>query len=96
MLTFRSSSAFRSRLRKVFFSDRLLCRLTYALCLNFLAVIHLDGHVTGAAEQVETSFTKVCWRASNKSMKGLVCKESVMLYVSLWHETRKIGFFHLD
>ena len=39
--------------------NRLLCRLTYALCLNFLAVIHLDGHVTGAAEQVETSFTKV-------------------------------------
>ena len=38
---------------------RLLCRLTYALCLNFLAVIHLDGHVTGAVEQVETSFTKV-------------------------------------
>lgn len=40
------------------FSGLLLCRLTYALCLNFLAVIHLDGHVTGAAEQVETSFTK--------------------------------------
>lgn len=38
---------------------RLLCRLTYALCLNFLAIIHLDGHVTGAAEEVETSFTKV-------------------------------------
>ena len=38
---------------------RLLCRLTYALCLNFLAVIHLDGHVTGAVEKVETSFTKV-------------------------------------
>ncbi|KAK2554648.1 G-protein coupled receptor-associated protein LMBRD2 [Acropora cervicornis] len=38
--------------------QRLLCRLTYALCLNFLAVIHLDGHVTGAVEQVETSFTK--------------------------------------
>ena len=41
------------------FLCRLLCRLTYALCLNFLAVIHLDGHVTRAAEQVETSFTKV-------------------------------------
>lgn len=40
------------------FSGLLLCRLTYALCLNFLAVIHLDGHVTGAVEQVETSFTK--------------------------------------
>ena len=38
---------------------RLLCRLTYALCLNFLAIIHLDGHVTGAVEKVETSFTKV-------------------------------------
>ena len=41
------------------FLCRLLCRLTYALCLNFLAVIHLDGHVTGEAEPVETSFTKV-------------------------------------
>lgn len=40
------------------FSGLLLCRLTYALCLNFLAVIHLDGHVTGEAEPVETSFTK--------------------------------------
>lgn len=40
------------------FSGLLLCRLTYALCLNFLAVIHLDGHVTGAVEKVETSFTK--------------------------------------
>lgn len=40
------------------FSGLLLCRLTYALCLNFLAVIHLDGHVTGAVESVETSFTK--------------------------------------
>lgn len=39
------------------FSGLLLCRLTYALCLNFLAIIHLDGHVTGAAEQVDTSFT---------------------------------------
>ena len=38
---------------------RLLCRLTYALCLNFLAIIHLDGHVTQAVEKVETSFTKV-------------------------------------
>ena len=38
---------------------RLLCRLTYALCLNFLAVIHLDGHVTGEVEQTETSFTAV-------------------------------------
>lgn len=41
------------------FHCRLLCRLTYALSLNFLAVIHLDGHVTGAVEQVETSFTAV-------------------------------------
>ncbi|EDO45173.1 predicted protein [Nematostella vectensis] len=40
------------------FSGLLLCRLTYALSLNFLAMIHLDGHVTGAVERVETSFTK--------------------------------------
>lgn len=41
----------------IFFS--ILCRLTYALSLNFLAMIHLDGHVTGAVESVETSFTTV-------------------------------------
>ncbi|KAK3727888.1 hypothetical protein QZH41_010611, partial [Actinostola sp. cb2023] len=35
----------------------ILCRLTYALSLNFLAMIHLDGHVTGSVESVETSFT---------------------------------------
>lgn len=46
------------------FSGLLLCRLTYALCLNFLAMIHLDGHVTGNTEQnghkfeSETQFTK--------------------------------------
>lgn len=43
----------------------LLCRLTYALSLNFLAMIHLDGHVTGAMESVETSFTTVS--ISNKN-----------------------------
>lgn len=46
-------------MKLLFIYYRLLCRLTYALCLNFLAVIHLDGHVTGAVEKVETSFTKV-------------------------------------
>ena len=43
------------------FSGLLLCRLTYALCLNFLAMIHLDGHVTGSSEgdnTTETYFTK--------------------------------------
>lgn len=41
------------------FSGLLLCRLTYALCLNFLAMIHLDGHVTGNKDNVvETQFTK--------------------------------------
>ena len=47
------------------FSGLLLCRLTYALCLNFLAMIHLDGHVTGTNEHsqgiktvIETQFTK--------------------------------------
>ena len=45
------------------FSGLLLCRLTYALCLNFLAMIQLDGHVTGNSEHngkvvVETQFTK--------------------------------------
>lgn len=41
------------------FSGLLLCRLTYALCLNFLAMIHMDGHITGTSiEEVETQFTK--------------------------------------
>lgn len=43
------------------FSGLLLCRLTYALCLNFLAIIQLDGHVTGSSEgkdMSETHFTK--------------------------------------
>lgn len=40
------------------FSGLLLCRLTYALCLNFLAMIHLDGHITTQKEVKETQFTK--------------------------------------
>jgi len=39
------------------FSGLLLCRLTYALCLNFLAMIHLDGHVTNINTLEQTSFT---------------------------------------
>eukprot|EP00794_Sanderia_malayensis_P008068 gene8068-8931_t len=39
------------------FSGLLLCRLTYALCLNFLAMIHLDGHVTNINTMEQTSFT---------------------------------------
>ena len=38
---------------------RLLCRLTYALSLNFLAMIHLDGHVTNINSVEQTSFTVV-------------------------------------
>ena len=40
-------------------SCRLLCRLTYALSLNFLAMIHLDGHVTNINTVEQTSFTVV-------------------------------------
>ena len=41
------------------FSGLLLCRLTYALCLNFLAMIHMDGHVTGQKDETgETNFTR--------------------------------------
>ena len=44
------------------FSGLLFCRLTYALCLNFLAMIHMDGHVTGRNRNqkiiTETYFTK--------------------------------------
>ena len=39
---------------------RLLCRLTYALCLNFLSVIHLDSHITGVLDLEDTAFTSVC------------------------------------
>ena len=45
---------------KIFFSFfRLLCRLTYALCLNFLSVIHLDSHITGVLNLEDTAFTSV-------------------------------------
>ena len=37
----------------------MLCRLTPPLCLNFLGLIHLDGHVTGKQDMVETSYTSV-------------------------------------
>lgn len=43
------------------FSGLLLCRLTYALCLNFLAMIHMDGHITGQTSDrafSETDFTR--------------------------------------
>ncbi|XP_065663092.1 G-protein coupled receptor-associated protein LMBRD2 [Hydra vulgaris] len=42
------------------FSGLLFCRLTYAICLNFLAMIHMDGHVTGRSgtEISETYFTQ--------------------------------------
>ena len=43
------------------FSGLLLCRLTYALCLNFLAMIHMDGHITEQTADVllrETDFTR--------------------------------------
>ena len=66
---------------------RLLCRLTYALCLNFLAVIHLDGHVTGAVEKVETSFTKV---------KILIClylvRSVINIILGITFELMKVTF----
>ena len=64
------------------FLCRLLCRLTYALCLNFLAVIHLDGHVTGEAEPVETSFTKV-------RMINLSCATPYQVVGVGWERVRK-------
>ena len=64
------------------FLCRLLCRLTYALCLNFLAVIHLDGHVTGDAEPVETSFTKV-------RMIHLSCATPYQVVGVGWERVRK-------
>ena len=57
---------------------RLLCRLTYALCLNFLAIIHLDGHVTEAVEKVETSFTKV------KILLSLYLVNSINIITGIW------------
>ena len=41
------------------FSGYLFCRLTYALCLNFLAMIHMDGHITAGrgGDRSETNFT---------------------------------------
>ena len=43
----------------ILFLCRLLCRLTYSLTLNFLALVHLDGHVTATNNVEETSFTSV-------------------------------------
>lgn len=44
------------------FCGMMLCRLTPPLCLNFLSLIHLDTHVTGRSDLVETSFTVVMGR----------------------------------
>ncbi|XP_077980885.1 G-protein coupled receptor-associated protein LMBRD2-like [Glandiceps talaboti] len=44
------------------FSAILLCRLTPPLCLNFLGLIHLDSHITGDEEMLETSFTAIMGR----------------------------------
>ncbi|CAB4016816.1 LMBR1 domain-containing 2-like, partial [Paramuricea clavata] len=41
------------------FSGLLLSRLTYALCLNFLSVIHLDSHITGVLDLEDTAFTSI-------------------------------------
>uniref|UniRef100_A0A0M3HTB6 LMBR1 domain-containing protein 2 n=1 Tax=Ascaris lumbricoides TaxID=6252 RepID=A0A0M3HTB6_ASCLU len=42
------------------FSAILLCRLTPALCLNVLGMVHLDSHITSQAKfPVETQFTKL-------------------------------------
>ena len=40
---------------------RILSRLTYALCLNFLSVIHLDSHITGVLKVEDTAFTSVSY-----------------------------------
>ncbi|XP_070564201.1 G-protein coupled receptor-associated protein LMBRD2-like [Ptychodera flava] len=44
------------------FSAILLCRLTPPLCLNFLGLIHLDSHITGDEDMLETSFTAAMGR----------------------------------
>jgi hypothetical protein len=41
------------------FSGCLLCRLTPAVCLNFLGVVHMDSHVSGDSNQLPTAFTQV-------------------------------------
>ena len=41
------------------FSGLILSRLTYALCLNFLSVIHLDSHITGVLDLEDTAFTSI-------------------------------------
>ena len=40
------------------FSGALLSRITPALCLNFLSVIHMDSHVI-TRSSMETSYTRV-------------------------------------
>ena len=42
-----------------FFCNRLLCRLTPPLCLNFLGLIHMDTHVTQQQGLEETTYTQV-------------------------------------
>ncbi|XP_071952878.1 G-protein coupled receptor-associated protein LMBRD2B-like [Antedon mediterranea] len=44
------------------FCGMMLCRLTPPLCLNFLGLIHLDGHVTGENNMIETSYTSIMGR----------------------------------
>ncbi|XP_038048616.1 G-protein coupled receptor-associated protein LMBRD2-like [Patiria miniata] len=44
------------------FCGTMLCRLTPSLCLNFLGLIHLDGHVTGKEDMIETSYTSIMGR----------------------------------
>nr|XP_054764188.1 G-protein coupled receptor-associated protein LMBRD2-like [Lytechinus pictus] len=44
------------------FCGMMLCRLTPPLCLNFLGMIHLDDHVTGQEDLVETSYTLIMGR----------------------------------
>lgn len=41
------------------FSGMLLCRLTPAMCLNFLGLIHLDTHVTSESGRLETAYTEI-------------------------------------
>lgn len=41
------------------FSGMLLCRLTAALCLNYLALVHKDSHIVKRESTIETSFTTI-------------------------------------
>lgn len=41
------------------FSGMMVCRLTPAMCLNFLSLVHMDSHVI-KERIMETYYTQVC------------------------------------